>query len=89
MRKNCEKLEIAPKKVVIKYGVDPTCPDIHLGHAVCLRKLREFQNLGCRVVFLIGDFTARIGDPTGKSKIRPELDQIEVETLFPESQNSV
>ena len=74
-----QKLETAPEKVVIKYGVDPTRPDIHLGHAVCLRKLREFQNLGCRVVFLIGDFTARIGDPTGKSKIRPELDQIEVE----------
>lgn len=74
-----KKLETAPEKVVIKYGVDPTRPDIHLGHAVCLRKLREFQDLGCRVVFLIGDFTARIGDPTGKSKIRPELDQAEVE----------
>ncbi|MFH0776604.1 MAG: tyrosine--tRNA ligase [Patescibacteria group bacterium] len=74
-----KKLATAPEKVVIKYGVDPTRPDIHLGHAVCLRKLREFQDLGCRVVFLIGDFTARIGDPTGKSKIRPELDQAEVE----------
>lgn len=74
-----KKLTADPTKVVIKYGVDPTRPDIHLGHAVCLRKLREFQDLGCRVVFLIGDFTARIGDPTGKSKIRPELDQAEVE----------
>lgn len=74
-----KKLETTPKKVVIKYGVDPTKPDLHLGHAVCLRKLREFQNLGCKVVFLIGDFTARIGDPTGKSKIRPEIDQAEVE----------
>ncbi|MFH0834332.1 MAG: tyrosine--tRNA ligase [Patescibacteria group bacterium] len=74
-----KKLATAPEKVVIKYGVDPTRPDIHLGHAVCLRKLREFQDLGCKVVFLIGDFTARIGDPTGKSKIRPELDQAEVE----------
>ncbi len=73
------KLAKDPTKVVIKYGVDPTRPDIHLGHAVCLRKLREFQNLGCRVVFLIGDFTAQIGDPTGKSKIRPELNQQEVE----------
>ncbi len=73
------KLAKDPTKVVIKYGVDPNRPDIHLGHAVCLRKLREFQDLGCRVVFLIGDFTARIGDPTGKSKIRPELDQKEVE----------
>ncbi len=73
------KLEKNPTKVVIKYGVDPTRPDIHLGHAVCLRKLRELQDLGCKVVFLIGDFTARIGDPTGKSKIRPELEQAEVE----------
>jgi tyrosyl-tRNA synthetase len=73
------KLQKDPTKVVIKYGVDPTRPDIHLGHAVCLRKLREFQDLGCRVVFLIGDLTAQIGDPTGKSKIRPEIDQAEVE----------
>jgi tyrosyl-tRNA synthetase len=74
-----KKLKDNPEKVVIKYGVDPTRPDIHLGHAVCLRKLREFQDMGCKVVFLIGDFTARIGDPTGKSKIRPEIDQAEVE----------
>lgn len=67
------------KDIVIKYGVDPTRPDIHLGHAVCFRKLREFQNLGCKVIFLVGDFTAMIGDPTGKSKVRPELDQQEVE----------
>lgn len=73
------KLQKDPTKVVIKYGVDPTRPDIHLGHAVCLRKLREFQDLGCRVVFLIGDLTAQIGDPTGKSKIRPEVDQAAVE----------
>ena len=74
-----QKLESDPSKVVIKYGIDPTRPDIHLGHAVCLRKLREFQDLGCKVVFLIGDFTARIGDPTGQSKIRPEIDFAEVE----------
>ncbi|MFH1545784.1 MAG: tyrosine--tRNA ligase, partial [Patescibacteria group bacterium] len=69
-----KKLETTPEKVVIKYGIDPTRPDIHLGHAVCLRKLREFQDLGCKIVFLIGDFTAQIGDPTGKSQIRPEID---------------
>lgn len=73
------KLNTDPTKVIIKFGVDPTSPDLHLGHAVCLRKLREFQDLGCKVVFLIGDFTARIGDPTGKSKLRPELEQKEVE----------
>lgn len=72
------KLEKDPAKVVIKYGVDPTRPDIHIGHAVCLRKLREFQELGCRVIFLIGDFTAMIGDPSGRNKLRPELGLKEV-----------
>ncbi|HVS79657.1 MAG TPA: tyrosine--tRNA ligase [Candidatus Paceibacterota bacterium] len=67
------------RDIIIKFGVDPTRPDIHLGHAVVLRKLRAFQDLGCKVIFLIGDFTARIGDPTGKSKVRPEIDQREVE----------
>jgi len=74
-----EKLEKDPTSVVIKYGVDPTRPDIHLGHAVCLQKLRAFQDLGCKIVFLVGDFTSRIGDPTGKNKTRPELDQAEIE----------
>ncbi len=63
---------------MIKLGVDPTRPDIHLGHAVILRKLRQFQELGCKVVFLIGDFTSQIGDPTGKSKIRPEITGAEI-----------
>lgn len=67
------------KDIVIKLGVDPTRPDIHLGHAVGLRKLRKFQELGCKVIFLVGDFTAQIGDPSGKSKVRPEIDQAEVE----------
>ena len=75
-----KKLENDPEKVVIKFGVVPTRPDLHLGHAVVLRKLREFQDLGVKVVFLIGDYTAQIGDPTGKSKIRPEIEQQEVET---------
>lgn len=67
------------KDIAIKFGVDPTRPDIHLGHAVVLRKLRQLQDLGCKVVFLVGDFTAQIGDPTGKSKIRPEIAQQEIE----------
>ncbi len=54
------------KKLVVKEGFDPSAPDIHLGHTVTLRKLRQFQELGHEVVFLIGDFTGRIGDPTGK-----------------------
>lgn len=65
--------------IIIKFGVDPTRPDIHLGHAVIFRKLRKFQDFGCRVVFLVGDYTAQIGDPTGKSKVRPEIEQKEVE----------
>lgn len=75
-----KKLEQNPRSIVIKFGVDPTRPDIHLGHAVVFRKLRKLQDLGCKVVFLIGDFTSLIGDPTGKSKIRPELSQKEIES---------
>jgi tyrosyl-tRNA synthetase len=67
------------KDIVIKFGVDPTRPDIHIGHAVILRALRRFQDLGCKVVFLVGDFTAQIGDPTGKSKVRPEIAFAEIE----------
>ncbi len=65
--------------LIIKFGVDPTRPDIHLGHAVIFRRLRQFQELGVKVIFLVGDFTAQIGDPTGKSKVRPEVTQVEVE----------
>jgi tyrosyl-tRNA synthetase len=61
------------KKLKIKLGMDPTSPDLHLGHAVVLSKLKEFQDAGHDVIFLIGDFTARIGDPTGRSKTRPPL----------------
>ena len=68
------------KDIIIKLGVDPTRPDIHLGHAVVLKKLRQFQDVGCKVIFLIGDFTAQIGDPTGKSKVRPEITLSEIES---------
>jgi tyrosyl-tRNA synthetase len=67
------------KDISVKFGVDPTRPDIHIGHAAVLRKLRMLQDVGCKVVFLVGDFTAQIGDPTGKSKVRPEIDQEEIE----------
>ncbi len=66
------------KKLRIKAGFDPTAPDLHLGHTVLLWKLRDFQELGHEVYFLIGDFTAMIGDPTGKSKTRPPLSREEV-----------
>jgi len=67
-----KKLE-SGKRLNIKLGADPTAPDLHLGHAVVLSKLKQFQDLGHHVIFLIGDFTAHIGDPTGKSKTRPPL----------------
>jgi tyrosyl-tRNA synthetase len=61
------------KKLVVKVGFDPTAPDLHLGHTVILRKMRQFQDLGHTVIFLIGDFTGKIGDPSGKNKTRPPL----------------
>ena len=67
------------KQLVIKAGFDPTAPDLHLGHTVLLNKLRHFQDLGHRVVFLIGDFTGRIGDPSGTNKTRPTLDAKDLE----------
>jgi tyrosyl-tRNA synthetase len=67
------------KPLVIKAGFDPTAPDIHLGHTVLLRKMRHFQDLGHEIVFLIGDHTAMIGDPSGVSKTRPQLTRKEVE----------
>ncbi|MBM7624648.1 tyrosine--tRNA ligase [Sporohalobacter salinus] len=62
----------------VKLGLDPTAPDIHLGHTVVLQKLKQFQDLGHEVILLIGDFTGRIGDPSGKSKTRPQLTEEEV-----------
>jgi tyrosyl-tRNA synthetase len=64
---------LSGRQLRIKFGADPSSADLHLGHAVCLRKLREFQELGHQVVFIVGDYTARIGDPSGKSKTRPQL----------------
>src|SRR5690606_14060139 len=71
-----EKLELARREgrqLRVKLGVDPSSADLHIGHAVVLRKLRQFQDLGHRVVLIIGDFTAMIGDPSGRSKTRPVL----------------
>jgi len=75
------KLENSARKerpLVVKVGFDPSAPDIHLGHAVLIRKMKHFQDLGHQVVFLIGDFTGMIGDPTGKSKTRPQLTREQV-----------
>ena len=67
------------RPLTVKVGFDPTAPDIHLGHTVLMRKMKHFQDLGHRVVFLIGDFTGMIGDPTGKSKTRPPLSPEEIQ----------
>ena len=71
--------KLKDKKILtIKVGFDPTAPDLHLGHTVILRKMRQFQDLGHKVIFLIGDFTGRIGDPSGKNKTRPPLTDKEI-----------
>ena len=73
-----EQLE-SGKELRVKFGMDPTSPDIHLGHTVVLQKLRTFQDLGHTVVLIVGDYTARVGDPSGRSDIRPELSPEEIE----------
>ena len=74
-----EKKLASGKKLKIKLGLDPTSPDLHLGHAVVLKKMRQFQYFGHEIIFLIGDYTAKIGDPSGKSKTRPALSDEEIE----------
>jgi tyrosyl-tRNA synthetase len=73
LRERLEKSRVAGKPLRVKAGFDPTAPDLHLGHTVLLRKLKHFQDLGHTVIFLIGDFTGMIGDPTGRSATRPPL----------------
>jgi tyrosyl-tRNA synthetase len=73
LREKLEKSRAAGKPLRVKAGFDPTAPDLHLGHTVLLRKLKHFQDLGHTVIFLIGDFTGMIGDPTGRSATRPPL----------------
>ena len=79
-KKKLEKSVATNTPLIIKLGLDPTAPDIHLGHTVVLRKLKLFQDFGHKVIILIGDFTARIGDPTGKSVTRPPLTEEQVIT---------
>jgi tyrosyl-tRNA synthetase len=77
-----QKLELADREgrpLRVKLGIDPTAPDIHLGHAVVLGKLREFQDAGHLVVLIVGDFTAQVGDPSGRSTLRPMLSREEID----------
>ena len=78
LRSKLERSEKTGKPLTIKVGFDPTAPDIHLGHTVVMRKMRHFQQLGHRVIFLIGDFTGMIGDPSGKKATRPALSREEI-----------
>ena len=77
------------KKLIVKAGFDPTAPDLHLGHTVLINKLRHFQQLGHQIVFLIGDFTGMIGDPSGKNKTRPALDETEIKENAKSYKNQV
>jgi tyrosyl-tRNA synthetase len=79
LRAKLERSQKTGKPLVVKVGFDPTAPDLHLGHTVLLRKMKHFQDLGHTVIFLIGDFTGMIGDPTGRSKTRPPLTREEIE----------
>jgi len=76
-----EKLILAKKEkrpLIVKFGADPTAPDLHLGHMVILKKLKKFQEFGHQVIIIIGDFTAKIGDPSGRKKTRPQLSDKEI-----------
>ncbi len=79
LRAKLEKSRTSGKPLRVKLGMDPTAPDLHLGHTVVLRKLKHFQDLGHTAIFLIGDFTGMIGDPTGRSATRPPLSREQVE----------
>ena len=76
--KSLKRRLLAGETLRVKLGADPTAPDLHLGHLVVLKKLKEFQDLGHKIIFIIGDFTAKIGDPSGKSATRPPLSDEEI-----------
>ena len=78
LRAKLERAAASDATLTVKVGFDPTAPDLHLGHTVLIRKMKHFQDLGHRVIFLIGDFTGLIGDPTGRSKTRPPLTPDEI-----------
>jgi tyrosyl-tRNA synthetase len=79
LRAKLERFGKTGRPLVVKVGFDPTAPDLHLGHTVLIRKMKHFQNLGHTVVYVVGSFTALIGDPTGRSKTRPPLTMEEIE----------
>src|SRR5438876_9896698 len=78
LREKLERSRASGTPLRVKAGFDPTAPDLHLGHTVLIRKLKHFQDMGHTVIFLIGDFTGMIGDPTGRSATRPPLSPEEI-----------
>src|SRR5437763_363194 len=80
LRERLEQSFKSGKPLKVKAGFDPTAPDLHLGHTVLIRKLKHFQDLGHTVIFLIGDFTGLIGDPTGRSATRPPLSREQIDS---------
>lgn len=78
-QKDFDKKMRSGRKLIVKIGFDPTSPDLHLGHAITLKKLREFQDLGHKIVIIIGDLTTQVGDPTGRDKTRPTLSKKEID----------
>src|SRR5436190_15398763 len=78
LKAKLERFANGGRPLVVKVGFDPTAPDLHLGHTVLIRKMKHFQDLGHRVIYVVGSFTALIGDPTGRSKTRPPLTQDEM-----------
>ena len=79
LRERIEKSLATGKPLRVKAGFDPTAPDLHLGHTVLMRKLKHFQDMGHTIIFLIGDFTGLIGDPTGRSATRPPLSREQID----------
>src|SRR3972149_5397080 len=78
LKKKLERSYRERKPLRVKQGFDPTAPDIHLGHTVGLRKLKQFQDLGHQIVLIVGDYTGMVGDPSGRSATRPQLTEDEV-----------
>ena len=75
LEKKLQKAKETGEPLRVKVGVDPTTCDLHLGHTVVLRKMRQFQDLGHKAILIIGDYTAMVGDPSGQSKCRPQLSE--------------
>src|SRR6187455_3719465 len=79
LKSKLERFATTGRPLIVKVGFDPTAPDLHLGHTVLIRKMKHFQDLGHTVVYVVGAFTALIGDPTGRSKTRPPLSREEID----------